>query len=138
MRPRGSFTFSTHLLRTNLPPFVDDFHPKMKVFLNWNTFVSTLARSPCLYSDGPPNCFVLDGFRSGFDFFFKVCGHIIRSHIPPLVSCLLSTSQHLTLEKQFKSICPIAINEVTYCLVNLWLFNSGTLSQSILVLISLV
>jgi len=54
---------------------------------------------------------------SGFNLFFKVCEHIVRNHVPPSVSHLLSTFQFLTLEKQFESIHPIKIGEGTYHLV---------------------
>jgi hypothetical protein len=50
---------------------------------------------------------------SGFDLFFEICGHIARGHVPPSISHLLSTSPLLTLEKQYGSICPIVISEVT-------------------------
>jgi hypothetical protein len=29
------------------------------------------------------NYFILDDFASGFDLFFKVCGHIVQNHVPP-------------------------------------------------------
>jgi hypothetical protein len=45
------------------------------------------------------NCFVPDDLVSGFDLFFKVCGHIVRDHVPLLVSHLLFTFRLLTLEK---------------------------------------
>ncbi len=63
------------------------------------------------------DCFVLDDFASGFNLFFEVCGHIVQGHIPPSISRSFSTSRLLVLEKQFKSICPIAIGEMTYHLV---------------------
>jgi hypothetical protein len=63
------------------------------------------------------NYFILDDFMSGFNLFFKVCEHIVRNHVPPSVSHLLSTFQFLTLEKQFESIHPIKIGEGTYHLV---------------------
>ncbi len=52
-----------------------------------------------------------------FDLFFEVCGHIARGHVPLLVLRLLFTSRFLMLENKFKGINPIAIGEVTYCLV---------------------
>ncbi len=72
----------------------------MKVTLDQEAFVSTLAHSPCLFFNGPSNivyellrnCFVLDDFVSGFDLFFKICGHIARSHVPPSLSHLFFTS----------------------------------------------
>jgi hypothetical protein len=33
--------------------------------------------------------FVPDDFASDFDLFFKVCGDIVRGHVPPLVSFFL-------------------------------------------------
>ncbi len=94
MRPHESFVFSTHLLRLISPPFVDDFRLETEVALNWEAFVSTLACSPHLFSDGPlgmvyqllQNSFVPDDFMNGFDLFFEVCRHIARSHVPPSVS----------------------------------------------------
>jgi hypothetical protein len=61
--------------------------------------------------------FILDDFMSGFNIFFKVCEHIIRNHVPPSVSRLLSPFQLLTLEKQFESIHPIRIGEVAHTLI---------------------
>jgi hypothetical protein len=57
----------------------------MEVILNREAFVFALARSPRFSSGGPlsmvyellRNCFVPDDFASGFELFFKVCGHII-------------------------------------------------------------
>jgi hypothetical protein len=43
--------------------------------------------------------FVLDDSTSGFDLFFKICEHIARGHVPPLILCSFSTSQFLILEK---------------------------------------
>jgi hypothetical protein len=123
--PSNETTRVLHLLHppieVDFPPFVDDFHPKTKVTLVRETFISTLACSPCLSSDGLlsmvyellQDCFVLNDYVSGFNLFFKVCGHIAQGHVPPLVSCLLSTSLFLSLEKQFGGICPIMINEMT-------------------------
>jgi hypothetical protein len=54
---------------------------------------------------------------SGFNFFFKVCGHIAQIHVPPLVLHLFFASPLLALEKQCGGICPITISEVTYCLI---------------------
>jgi hypothetical protein len=45
------------------------------------------------------DCFFLNDSISGFDLFFKVCGHIVWSHVPPSVSCLFFASRLLTLEK---------------------------------------
>jgi hypothetical protein len=56
----------------------------MKVILDQETFVFTLAHSPCLSFGGPSgimyellrDCFVPNNFASGFNLFFEVCGHI--------------------------------------------------------------
>jgi hypothetical protein len=69
-------------------------------------------------------CFVLDDFASGFNLFFKVCGHIAQGYVPPLVSHLFFASWLLTLEKQFGGICPIVIGEVTYHLVACTMANT--------------
>jgi hypothetical protein len=31
-------------------------------------------------------CFVPNDSTSGFDLFFKICGHIAQSHVPPSIS----------------------------------------------------
>jgi hypothetical protein len=62
----------------------------MKVTLDHETFVFTLAHSPCLSSSGLlnmvfkllPNYFVPNAFASGFNLFFEVCGHIAQGHVP--------------------------------------------------------
>jgi hypothetical protein len=41
------------LAEVDFPPFVDDYHPKIEVILNKETFVSTLAHSPHTFSNGP-------------------------------------------------------------------------------------
>ncbi len=61
--------------------------------------------------------FVPYDFVSGFDLFYKVCGHIVQGHVPPLVSRSFSTSRLLVFEKHLGSIRPIAIGEMTYRLV---------------------
>jgi hypothetical protein len=58
------------------------------------------------------DCFVPDDFANGFDLFFEICGHIVRGHVPPSISCLF-----FALKKQSRSIRPIVINDVTYHLV---------------------
>jgi len=58
--------------------------------------------------------FVLDDFTSGFDLFFKLCGHIAWSHVLPSILHFLFTSWLLALEKYFGGICPIVIDEMTY------------------------
>jgi hypothetical protein len=60
------------------------------------------------------DCFVLDNFASGFDFFFEICGHIACGHVSPSISHLLLASQLLALEKQVGGIQPITIGEVIY------------------------
>jgi hypothetical protein len=122
---RGVLRLLHPLAKVDLPVFVDDFHLEMKLILDWEAFVFALARSPCFSSNRPSSvvyellqyCFILNDSTSGFNFFFKVYGHIVRGHVPSLVSCFFFASQFLTLEKQFGSICPIAISEVTYHLV---------------------
>jgi hypothetical protein len=41
------------LVEVGFPPFIDDFHPKTKVTLDWEEFIFVLARSPRL-SFGDP------------------------------------------------------------------------------------
>jgi hypothetical protein len=41
------------LAKVDLPPFVDDFHPKAKVILDQETFVFVLVHSLHLSFDGP-------------------------------------------------------------------------------------
>jgi len=68
-------------------PFIDDFHPKMEVTLDWEAFIYVLVYSPYLFSsDLSPmvyefrqDYFVPNDFVSGFNLFFYVCGHIVRS-----------------------------------------------------------
>ncbi len=72
------------LVEVKLPLFIDDFHPKTKVTLNREAFISILACSLCLSFSGPSSivyellryCFVPITFASGFEFFLNVCGHI--------------------------------------------------------------
>jgi hypothetical protein len=64
------------------------------------------------------NCFILEDFANGFDFFFEICRHIVRGHVPPSILCLLAASQLLILEKQTHNIQPILIRNVKYQLVN--------------------
>jgi hypothetical protein len=95
----GVLCFFHPPIEVDFPPFVDDFHPKMEVTLDWETFVYALVCSSHLSFGGLSgmvyelfqNYFVLDDYVSAFDFFFKVCGHIVQSHVPPSISCLLST-----------------------------------------------
>jgi len=107
------------------PPFFYDFHLETEVTLNQKTFVYALVHSPCLSSGGLlgmvfellRDCFVPNDSTSGFDLFFKVCGHIARSHVPPSISNFLFSFGFLVLEKQSWGICTITIGEVTYCLI---------------------
>jgi len=127
--PSNETTGVLHLLHplveVDLPLFVDDFHLEMKVILNQETFISTLVCSPRLSSNGSSgmvyellrDCFVLEDYANGFKFFFKVCGHIVQGHVPPLVPHLFFAFQFLTLEKQSGSMRSITISEVTYHLV---------------------
>jgi hypothetical protein len=83
----GIFHIFHPFVEVDFPPFVDDFHLKTKVTLDQKTFIST--HSPHLYSNGPSsmvyqllrNCFVPIDSTSGFDLFFKICGHIVRGHV---------------------------------------------------------
>jgi hypothetical protein len=95
------------LVEVDLPPFVDDFHPKIKVFLDRETYIFVLARSPCLVFGGPSNMvyeilqngFLPYDYVSGFNVFLEVCGHIVQGHVPPLILCLFFTFQLLMLKK---------------------------------------
>jgi hypothetical protein len=85
-----SLLFSLSTCKVDFLSFIDDFHLETKVILNREAFIFTLAYSSRLFSTGLLdmvyellwNCFVLDDFMGGFDFFFKLRGHIIRGHIP--------------------------------------------------------
>jgi hypothetical protein len=69
------------LVDVDLPLFINDFHLKTKVTLDWETFISTLVCSPRLSSNGFSGMvyeflrdyFVLHDSMNGFDLFFKVC-----------------------------------------------------------------
>jgi hypothetical protein len=41
------------LVKIDVTLFVDDFHPRTKVILNWEPFIFVLACSPHLFSNGP-------------------------------------------------------------------------------------
>ncbi len=70
------------LIEVDLPPFVDDFHPKMDCVLDKEAFIFTLTHSPHLSFDGPSgvvfelwrDCFVPDDSIGGFDFFLRYVG----------------------------------------------------------------
>jgi hypothetical protein len=76
--------FHSHV-EVDFPPFVGDFHHETKVTLNWEAFVFALVHSPRLHFNGLSgtvykvlqNYFVPNDFMSGFNLFFKVCGHIV-------------------------------------------------------------
>jgi hypothetical protein len=84
------------LVEIDIPPFVDDFNPKMDLVLDRKAFIFVLTHSPRLSSNSPLNmvyellryCFVPDDFASGFDLFLEICEHITCGHVPPLVSHL--------------------------------------------------
>jgi hypothetical protein len=73
-------------IEVDLASFVDDFHLETEVTLNQEAFVSTLASSPPLSSNGPSTMvyellqkkFVPDDSVSGFDLFFEVCKHLLE------------------------------------------------------------
>jgi hypothetical protein len=85
------------LAEVDFPPFVDDFHPEMKVILDNEAFISSLVHSPRLSSNGLlgmvyellQDYFVPYDSISGFNLFFEECGHIVQGHVPPLISHLL-------------------------------------------------
>jgi len=103
----GFFCLLHPLAKVDFLPFVDDFHLKIKVILDQETFIFTLVRSPHLYSSGPlgmvyeflQNYFFPNDFANGFDFFFEIRGHIVRGQVPPSDSHLFFSFQILMLEK---------------------------------------
>jgi len=84
------------LVEIDLPPFFDDFNPKMDLVFDREAFIYALMHSPHLSSDNPLNmvyellryCFVPDDFASGFDICFEICKHIACGHVPPPRSCM--------------------------------------------------
>jgi hypothetical protein len=64
-------------VEVDLPPFVDNFHPKIDLVLDIEAFIFALTRSPHLSFNGPSNMvyeflrdyFVLNNCATGFDFF---------------------------------------------------------------------
>jgi len=66
------------LVEVDLPPFVDDFNPKMDLVLDRKAFIYVVMYSPCLSSNSLSNmvyellqyCFVPNDFASGFEFIF--------------------------------------------------------------------
>jgi hypothetical protein len=51
--------------------------------------------------------FILNDSASGFNLFFKVCGHIVQSHVPPSMLRFLSTSWLLALENGLNAYVPL-------------------------------
>jgi hypothetical protein len=49
----GVFHLLHPLVEVDFFSFVDDFHPKTKVILNWEAFIFVLTCSSCLFSNGP-------------------------------------------------------------------------------------
>jgi hypothetical protein len=45
----GVLCFLHPAIEVDLPPFMDDFHPEMKVILNRKTFIFVLAHSPYFF-----------------------------------------------------------------------------------------
>jgi hypothetical protein len=41
------------LAKVDLPPFINDFHPKMNLVLDRKTFINVFAHSPHLSFNGP-------------------------------------------------------------------------------------
>jgi hypothetical protein len=85
------------LVEVDLPPFVDDFNPKMDLVLDIEAFVFALMHSPRLSSDNPLNmvyeplqyCFVLDDFASGFDFCFEISMQFVVMFLHQYHACFL-------------------------------------------------
>jgi len=73
------------LVEVDRPPFVEDFHPKMDIVLDRETFIYALTCSPHLSFGNPSSmvygflcdCFVLDDFTNGFDFFWRYVGILL-------------------------------------------------------------
>ncbi len=67
------------LVKVDIPPFVNYFHPKMDFIFDRDAFISTLTSFPRLSSNSPSNMvyqflqdyFVLDDSISGFVDFFR-------------------------------------------------------------------
>jgi hypothetical protein len=97
----------------------------MEVTLNWHAFIFSLIRSPCFFFPitfqvwcmSFTRLFCPKWFHEWLRLFFEVCGYIVQGHVPPSISHWFFASWLLTLEKQFRGIHPIAISEVTYCLI---------------------
>jgi hypothetical protein len=124
MRPWESFAFSTHMLRLIspfcwwLPSWDKGYFRSKGICFCLGSFTTSFFCGPLgMVYELQWDFFVPYDSMSGFDLFFKVCGHIVQSHVPLSVSRLLSTFWVLVLEKQCRAIHPIAINEVTCRLV---------------------
>jgi hypothetical protein len=110
----ATLCFFHPLVKVDLPPFVDDFHLEIKVILNWETLIFTLAHSPHLWSSGLSSmvCELLQDYSipkdstNGFDLFFEICGHIVCGHVSPCILHLFVASWLLALEKQIGGIYP--------------------------------
>jgi hypothetical protein len=95
------------LVEVDLPPFVDNYHPKMDLVLDRKAFIYALTHFPHLSFNSPSGmvyellweCFVHDDFVNGFYLFFEICEHITCGLVFPSVSRLLVALQLLTLEK---------------------------------------
>jgi len=146
-RPRKSFafTFSIHLLRLIFPfcrwfPFWDGG------YFNWHAFIFVLVHSQRFFwvafqvwCTSFTKLFCPIWFYEWLRLFFEVCGYIVRGHVPPSISHWFFASQFLTLEKQSKGIHPIAISEVTSCLIaRTIVIQFRVLSWNILILVSLI
>ncbi|KAL2635507.1 hypothetical protein R1flu_006986 [Riccia fluitans] len=91
----------------DLPPFVDDYHPDSDLLLDWDIFITALAKSPRLSSGGPSamvfellqDCFTPEDLTSGFDLLFQLCSHIACGHLSSPVARILGVSRLLALEK---------------------------------------
>jgi hypothetical protein len=88
------------LAEADLPPFVNDFHPKTNLVLDRKAFIFTLTPFPHLSSGGPSSMvyellwdyFDPNDSTNGFDLYLKICGHIVHGHVPPSISHLLVAS----------------------------------------------
>jgi len=67
------------LAKVDLPPFVNNCHPKMDLVLDRKAFIFALTHSPRFSFGGPSDMvyellwdyFVFDDYVSGFDFFLR-------------------------------------------------------------------
>ncbi len=68
------------LVEVDLPPVVDDFHPKIDLVMDRKAFICALTRFPCLSFDDLlstvyellQDCFVYDGSISSFDLLYEI------------------------------------------------------------------